>query len=299
MTETTSTAVEKASTASLVTAYRDDFATVLPSHIKPDTWVRLAVGALRRDPKLAQAAKENPGSLMVALLEAARKGLEPGTPEFYLTPRKRKTDDGWVKEVLGITGYQGEIEMIYRAGAVSSVIVEVVREHDKFSYAPGRDERPQHEIDWDLEDRGELRLAYAYAIMRDGATSKVVVLNKAHIEAAKKSSQGADSAYSPWKNHEEAMWLKTAAHRLAKWVPTSAEYRREQLRAAQEIAASGVQSFAPALPGGSSADAPAHVDEETGEVVDAVFDDEPCSVCGGIDDHDLEMHSDAGIPVPA
>lgn len=294
MTETTSTAVEKATTASLVTSYRDDFATVLPSHIKPDTWVRLAVGALRRDPNLANAAKANPGSLMVALLEAARKGLEPGTPEYYLTPRKTKNGP----EVLGITGYQGEIEMIYRAGAVSSVIVEVVREHDKFSYAPGRDERPIHEIDWDLDDRGELRLAYAYAIMRDGATSKVVVLNKSHIAAAKASSQGADSSYSPWVRHEEAMWLKTAAHRLAKWVPTSAEYRREQLRAAQEIAAAGVTSFAPALPGGATADAPAHVTDD-GEVVEAVFDDEPCEVCGGTDDHDLEMHAAAGTPVPA
>lgn len=293
-TQTTSVgnAVEKASTASLVTNYRDDFAAVLPSHIRPDTWVRLAVGALRRDKNLQQAAQANPGSLMVALLDAARRGLEPGTPEYYLTPRKTKNGP----EVLGITGYQGEIEMIYRAGAVSSVIVEVVREKDKFSYAPGRDERPLHEIDWDLDDRGPLRLAYAYAIMRDGATSKVVVLNKAHIAAAKASSQGADSEYSPWKRHEEAMWLKTAAHRLAKWVPTSAEYRREQLRAAQEIAASG---FAPALPDGATADAPVAVDEETGEVVEAVFDDGTCETCGGVDDHDLDLHAAANVPVPA
>ena len=32
------------------------------------------------------------------------------------------------------------------------------------------------------------------------------------------------------------MVLKTAVHQLAKWVPTSAEYRREQLRAATEVA---------------------------------------------------------------
>jgi len=88
-----------------------------------------------------------------------------------------------------------------------------------------------HDIDWDADDRGPLRLVYAYAVMKDGATSKVVVLNRHDIARAKASSQGTDSAYSPWKNHEEAMWLKTAAHRLAKWVPTSAEYMREQLRA--------------------------------------------------------------------
>lgn len=291
MTQTVGTAVEKASTESMVTAYQADFATVLPSHIKPETWVRLAVGALRRDAKLKAAAQANPGSLMVALLDAARKGLEPGTEEYYLTPRKTKNGG---LEVLGIPGYRGEVEMIYRAGAVSSVIVEVVREKDTFVYAPGRDERPQHEIDWDLDDRGPLRLVYAYAVMRDGATSKVVVLNKAHIETAKKYSQGASSDYSPWRNHEEAMWLKTAAHRLAKWVPTSSEYRQEQLRAAMEA-----QKAIDANPQIAAAVVTGGVDVDTGEVVEGeLLDDGACATCGGTNDHDLELHESAGVEVP-
>ena len=32
------------------------------------------------------------------------------------------------------------------------------------------------------------------------------------------------------------MWLKSAARRLEPWVPTSAEYRREQLRAVASVA---------------------------------------------------------------
>ena len=35
------------------------------------------------------------------------------------------------------------------------------------------------------------------------------------------------------------MWWKTAARRLEPWVPTSAEYRREQLRATASAAAAG------------------------------------------------------------
>ena len=217
----------------MVEAYRADLAMVMPSHVKPDTFVRLAVGVLRRDRNLAQAAANNPAALMGALMDAAQLGLTPGTEQFYLVPRKTKGR----LEVQGIRGYQGEIELIYRAGAVSSVIVEVVRERDTFRYSPGRDERPEHEIDWDSEDRGQLRLVYAYAVMKDGATSKVVVLNRAQVMQAKAMSQGSDSAYSPWQKHEEAMWMKTAAHRLTKWVPTSAEYMREQLRAHAEVAA--------------------------------------------------------------
>lgn len=224
----------------MVEGYRNELATVMPSHVKPDVFVRLAVSVLRRDEKLARAAQNNPAALMGALMEAARLGLEPGTEQYYLTPRwNGKTR---CEEIAGITGYQGEIELIYRAGAVSSVIVETVYSNDRFDYRPGRDERPIHEIDWDADDRGQLRLVYAYAIMKDGATSKVVVLNRAKVMEAKAMSSGADSKYSPWQNHEEAMWLKTAAHRLKKWVPTSAEYMREKLRAVAEVNAGGQQA---------------------------------------------------------
>lgn len=217
----------------VIETYRGDLTTMLPEHIKPDAWIRLAVGVFRRDKQLADAARANPAAMMSALLDAARQGLEPGTAQYYLTVRKSKGRP----EVQGIRGYQGEIELIYRAGAVSSVIVEVVRKLDHFEYSPGRHERPIHDIDWDADDRGELRLTYAYAIMKDGATSKVVVLNRRHIDAIRAMSQGAESQYSPWKRWEESMWMKSAAHQLQKWVPTSAEYIREQLRAQRDVAA--------------------------------------------------------------
>jgi recombination protein RecT len=239
MTETVTNAVARrdSSPSGVIEQYRADLTVMLPEHIKGDAWVRLAMGVFRRDKALADAATANPSSMMSALLDAARQGLEPGTPQYYLTTRKVKGRP----EVQGMRGYQGEIELIYRAGAVSSVIVEVVREKDLFRYSPGRDERPIHEIDWDAEDRGALRLVYAYGIMKDGATSKVVVLNKQHIKAIRAQSQGADSAYSPWNKWEESMWLKSAAHQLQKWVPTSAEYIREQLRAQRDVAAEPVQ----------------------------------------------------------
>jgi recombination protein RecT len=266
MTVNTSTAIARRDTgpAAMVEQYKADLAMVMPSHVKADTWVRLAVGVLRRDPKLAEAANNNPAALMGALMDAAQLGLTPGTEQYYLTPRKVKGR----LEVQGIRGYQGEIELIYRAGAVSSVIVEVVRAGDQFRFAPGRDERPVHEIDWMAEDRGELRLVYAYAVMKDSATSKVVVLNRKQVMEAKALSTGSDSPYSPWNRHEEAMWLKTAAHRLTKWVPTSAEYIREQLRAAREVAAETTPP--PVMP---AAPYPT-VDMDIDEVADAEIVDE-------------------------
>lgn len=255
------------SPAGLIKQYTPDFASMLPSHIKPDQWARIAIGALRRDPKLAQAAANDTGQFLSQLGNAARLGLEPGTEQFYLTVRKERG----VEKVLGIPGYQGLIELMYRAGAVASVVAEVVYSKDRFEYVPGRDERPQHTIDWDAEDRGSLRLAYAYAVMKDGATSKVVVLNKAGITRIKKSSTGSDSQYSPWVTNPESMWLKSAVRQLAKWVPTSAEYRKEQLRAAQEVLAERAadQSSVESRISVAHADAASeHIDPLTGEVFD-------------------------------
>jgi recombination protein RecT len=274
MTENTvsnAVAVRDNGPGAMVEAYSADLATVMPSHVKPETFVRLAVSVLRRDKNLAQAAQNNPAALMGALMDAAQLGLTPGTEQFYLVPRKANGR----MEVQGIRGYQGEIELIYRAGAVSSVIVEVVRQTDTFRYAPGRDERPFHEIDWDAADRGPLRLVYAYAVMKDGATSKVVVLNRAQVMQAKAMSSGSDSKYSPWQKHEEAMWMKTAAHRLTKWVPTSAEYMREQLRAQAEVAAEVRPAPTPVPQPG--APAPAGEQEEDGPIEAEFVDDEPAA----------------------
>lgn len=226
MTETVGTAVARQDNGpgALITRYSNDFATVLPSHVKPETWVRIAQGVLRRDPKLANVATRNPGSFMAALLDCARLGLEPGTEQYYLVP--------YGNEVQGIVGYQGEIELIYRAGAVSSIKAEIVYSADRFTYRPDM-ERPDHQPDW-FGDRGEMVGVYAYAVMRDGATSRVVLMGKSEIEKHRAMAKGWENAGSPWQKWTGSMWLKTAVHELAKWVPTSAEYRREQLRAAVE-----------------------------------------------------------------
>lgn len=240
----TAVATRDNSPSGLVKNFSADFAAVLPSHIKPETWVRLAQGALKKGKKvrlpdggtcteLELAANNNPGVFLGYLLDAARMGLEPGTEQYYLTPHKNKGQ----LEILGIPGYQGYIEQMYRAGATSSIIAECVYTSDGFVYKPGVHARPIHDIDWDAEDRGRLRLVYAYAVMKDGATSRVVVLNRAQIAKIRAKAQGSRSEYSPWNTDEDAMWLKSAIRQLKKWVPTSAEYLREQLRAVRDVTA--------------------------------------------------------------
>lgn len=205
-----------------IRAYKSELLASLPSHLtdKGVGWLTCALSALRKNDFLLKCANQDPASLIIALNEAAQLGLMPGTSEYWLTPKAGK--------VLGVVGYEGEIELMYRAGAVSSVTVENVHRGDHFRWNPGTMDKPDHQVDWFGGDRGEVIGAYAYAMMKDGAVSKVVVVNQERIDRAMDASASArGEKNSPWKSDYAAMVLKTAAHDLAKWVPTSAEYRNQ------------------------------------------------------------------------
>lgn len=202
---------------SVIEQYRGDFNAVLPTHMRTDQWLRLTTGLFRRDRKLAEILQRNPGSVLSALLNAARLGLEVGET-YHLVPFKG--------EVVGIADYTGLIELMYRAGAVASVKAEVVHARDHFAFDPGMD-RPDHRPDW-FGDRGEIMGAYAYAEMKDGSTSKVVIRSRAEIDKVRATSKSAGSASSPWNQWYDRMALKTVVRELAKFVPTSAEYLHHQ-----------------------------------------------------------------------
>jgi recombination protein RecT len=263
----------------LIKQYSSSFASVLPTHVKAETWVRLAQGALKKgkrisapnqkDPdhqhhgkfELEVAAANNAGAFLAALLDAARQGLTPGTEEYYLTPRKVKGQ----REILGITGYQGYVELMYRAGAVSSVVVQVVRANDEYRYQRGIDRLPVHRFTPFAREaeRGSIIGVYAYAEMLGGAISQVVELNQDDIDRIKAVNPFSGGDGSPWTKWEAAMWMKSAARQLRKWVPTSAEFRKEMARAAGEA-----QRVA------AAPDAPAGIDTPQGDVIEGDFSDD-------------------------
>jgi recombination protein RecT len=231
------------SPSALIKTYSTSFATVLPTHIKPDTWVRLAQGALKKGRRLDNnpanpfelevAAANNPGAFLAALLDAARLGLEPGTEQYYLTPRKVKGK----LEILGIVGYQGYVDLMFRSGAVASVTVQVVRENDTYEFVRGINRAPIHRFSNFAREaqRGPLVGTYAYAELMTGSVSQVVELNLDDIERIKAVNPLADREYSPWVKWEKDMWMKSSARQLRKWVPTSPEFRMEIARATAEV----------------------------------------------------------------
>jgi recombination protein RecT len=251
------------------------FKAILPAHIDVRSFLGTAAAALYGNDMLMKAAEQSPDSLITALMRCAALGHQPGTDEYYLTPRPVKGR----LTVLGIEGYRGIIERMYRSGAVKSVIVREVCALDGFSYTEGEMDKPVHSFGGTgtlgtgadffgatgSRNRGAMVGAYGYAILTTGAVSRVCILTRDDWEAARDAGGWKpDDQYSPWnrmdggKDHPEfqgrSMVWKTVARRLEPWVPTSAEYRREQLRAA--AAASDRSSPAPA--GGNGQAAPVY-----------------------------------------
>ena len=257
----------------IVRQHRDDLTGALPSHIKAETWMRLATGALRRDANLRRVATNNPGSLMNALLECARLGHEPASKSFYLVP--------FGNEVQGIEGYRGVVDRIYRADKIKVVHAEVVYENDDFVWMPGtvdthqppRWEGPQqvpfHKADW-FSDRGDVKGAFSYGVFHDGTPSRIVIINRTYINKVRKESRGSEGPKSPWVKWFDQMVLKTVAHRLEPWVPTSTEWRKDEPPTATvtQLPAAG----ALALPSGGPA-VEEHDDE--GPIEGEIVDDEP------------------------
>jgi len=193
----------------LLETYRDDFATLLPSHLPASKFVRWSLGYLRQaDKGLAAALQTPPGqvSALVALMDAARLGLEPGQT-YHLVP--------FAGIVQGIIDYKGDVELIGRAGG--TVFADTIYSRDDFDYTPpdGLVHRANRR-----DNRGELEGAWAYATY-GGQASRVVVMFEAEMKSHEAAARGRDSL---WQKDRDRAYLKSAVHELRKWVPWSAEW---------------------------------------------------------------------------
>lgn len=206
----------------LVESRKDDFAAILPRHASPESFMGMAVSYVRRDANLKQAVAANPASFMIALRECAALGHMPMRGTFSLVPFKsRNAPGGW--EVNGIEEVRGTIQRMFRAGGVVSVHVELIHGNDHFEWSPARMSMPVHEFDWQAseEERGPIVGVYAWARLRGGGTSQVVVMNMRQV--ARYESVAKTDKF--WKGQwRPEMIQKTALHRLEKFVPTSAEF---------------------------------------------------------------------------
>lgn len=202
-------------------AFKQAVAAALPRRLKPDRFIRIALTAITRTPKLAQCDQ---ASFFQCLLTLSQYGLEPDGRRAHLIPFENRKRG--VTECQLIIDWKGLSELIYRSGLVSTLHADVVREGDIFDYSMGvLTSHVPHYLRRDKdkpESAGEVFAAYAMATMKDGSR-KTEVMSEEQIEGIRLRSRAGNSG--PWMTDRAEMAKKTVFRRLSKWLPLSAELR--------------------------------------------------------------------------
>jgi recombination protein RecT len=208
---------------------------MLPKHMNAERFKRIAMGSLRKNPKLLQC---EPASFLSACLQVASLGLEPDTPlgHAYLIP--------YGKEVTLVVGYEGYIDLAYRSGVVVAIQANVVREGDEFEWREGSNPFINHKptaVPQTYTSGKQTYLSgrdvtHAYAVAQLLAGGKVqVVMMKSELDAIKSRSRASHDG--PWVTDPCAMYKKTAIRQLRKYLPMSAQGRAFHMGAAIDEAA--------------------------------------------------------------
>lgn len=242
------------SIGSLIQNMRGEISRALPRHMDGDRMARIALTAVRRDPKLERC---DPASFMGALLTAAQLGLEPGVSgEAYLVPYGR--------ECTLIVGYQGYAKLFWQHPLAKHLDAQAVYERDEFDYAYGLEPHLRHKPA--LGERGEVVAYYAVAALTSGATA-FVVLSPSDVKALRGSTGPNGKIADPMH------WMarKTAVRQLVKLLPKSADLARaleadEKVRTDLNEDAIDLPMSAPVQQIEQSEHGP--VDADTGELLD-------------------------------
>jgi len=189
-------------------AFKNQIAKALPKHLTPDRFIRIAITALTKTPKLAQCT---PASLFNCLLNLSQLGIEPDGRRAHLIP--------YGDQATLIIDYKGIVELVMRSGLVANIHADVICENDVFEYDRGA--ITAHKIDF-KKPRGNVYAVYSICRFKDG-TEKSEVMTRDEVESVRARSKAGKSG--PWVTDWNEMAKKTVFRRLSKWLTLSPEYR--------------------------------------------------------------------------
>lgn len=199
-----------------------EFASALPSHIKPERFQRVVMTVVQQQPDLLNADRR---SLLAACTKCAADGLIPDGREAALVifnqKVKREGRETWVQSVQYMPMLVGVLKRARNSGEIAGIIVNVVHEADEFIQRPDDFERPiEHRPPKLGKPRGKPVGAYALVKLKDG-TVQHEVMDISQIEQVRAVSRSAQAG--PWVTFWDQMARKTVFRRLSKYLPMSAE----------------------------------------------------------------------------
>lgn len=255
---------------------KPQFELVLPDSIPADRLVRVLQTVITLNEDLAKPQFRQ--FLLGAAMTVAQLGLDP-TPAI---------GHAWIVPFKGrptfLLGYKGAVWLASDNGV--HMKSHAIHEHDIYDVRLGTEAHIHHKLPAFNVDRGPAVAYYCVASFADGSPPIFDVMSVADVDRIRAASPGKDSP--AWANHYDEMGKKTVLKRLSKSVPLG-------VKAAMAIAHDGV---ARANVKSEAIDAtPAYEDADEGVVDAEIVPEGPCGCCGGVGDHDLDMHKELGVPV--
>lgn len=222
---------KKLSIKDLIEESADKLGQALPSHMRPERIIRIAMTTLRMNPALYKC---DPMSFLGALFQSAQLGLEPNIEgQAYIIPykiRDKKTNQ-YVDVAQFQIGYKGYVELFWRHQSSISIQMEMIHDADHFKFDVGNN---LIEHTWDLRnsDRGPVIGYYAIAGLQYGGKAIKVITRQDALDHGKRFSKCWDKNKqefkygTPWREHFDAMAMKTILIKLMKILPKSIEIQR-------------------------------------------------------------------------
>lgn len=207
--------------------FKSQVALVLPKHMTPERFVRVAITCLTRIPKLGQCSPE---SVLRCMMACSELGLEPDGRRAHLIP--------FGQECTLIVDYKGMVELAMRSGTVSSIFAQTVCDNDVFDYDTGE---IHHKIDF-KRDRGSMYAVYTVVKFKDGG-QHTEVMTKADVDRIRNRSKAKSNG--PWVTDYDEMAKKTVFRRASKWIVLSPEIQ-DALEKDADVAPGGLVAEAAA-----------------------------------------------------
>lgn len=197
-----------------LSSMKDMIVEALPSHIKPEVMISMALSCVTDNPKLLACTRP---SILKAVLTASQLGLTPGNNLglCYFIP-------------YGATaqfqlGYKGMIQLIRRTGKVAGIVVEPVYKQDNFDYDLAHGIRRHERTQETSYDDADITHFYCIIKYKDGGMEEKVMTKKEVDIHKARYSKTYNRSDSPWNTNYVSMGKKTVIIQAAKYAELSTE----------------------------------------------------------------------------
>lgn len=180
---------------------------VIEKSLSKEKFLKLAVMAVSKVPKLRELAVSNQAGLFTELIACAQMGLLPDGKDAVILPFKNTAK--LIPMVWGM------VRLARESGEIKSIWADIVHENDQFeSWADSSGQHFIHRPNYDGE-RGPIKMAYAASVLENGQT-ELEVMSMADISAVEKTSRSNNVWQGAFRSE---MVKKTPLRRLLKRLP--------------------------------------------------------------------------------